>query len=109
MGTEETVVRSNCPVCGTVDLPADAVTVFVTADHTGPRYRYTCPSCYGIVEKPTTPRAVPMLRTAGARIVCVPAEPAPETSGQLDLADLAAFSRALAQVDDLARAAAQQH
>jgi predicted RNA-binding Zn-ribbon protein involved in translation (DUF1610 family) len=112
MHSDETVVRSTCPACGTVDVPPEAVTVLVAAEDVDPLYRYTCPQCFGIVEKPTSPRAVPMLQSAGARIVLVPAEVA-ERAGSLhgDViadADVDAFLAELGTSDDLARLAAGQ-
>lgn len=109
MSSDETVVRSTCPACGTVDVAPEAVTVLVAGEDVDPLYRYTCPGCYGIVEKPTSARAVPMLRSAGARVVLVPAEIA-ERSRQhgelLDTGDLTEFLAALGESDDLARLAA---
>jgi hypothetical protein len=114
VNTDETVVRSSCPTCGTVDVPADQVTVLVTA--TAPRdghvadpvYRYICPSCLNVVQKPTSPKAVPMLRGAGATIVLVPAEVTERcgVSGPaIDHEDLLDLVRALDSADDLARLA----
>lgn len=100
---DETVVRSTCPSCGTVDLPADAVTVFITADGE-PRYRYACPQCYATVDKPTTAQAITLLEDAGAHVVLVPAEAAEGTPATRDFDDddLIAFARALAATDDIA-------
>ncbi|HEX7353309.1 MAG TPA: hypothetical protein VF288_00565 [Mycobacteriales bacterium] len=107
--SDETVVRSTCPACGTVDVSPEDVTVLVAGEHIDPLYRYTCPGCYAVVEKPTSARAVPMLADAGAQIVLVPAEFA-ERSGRRDAAladdDLSAFVAALGSSDDLARLAA---
>jgi hypothetical protein len=62
------------------------------------------------VDKPTSAHAVEMLRSAGARLVYVPAEviEQPLSADRLDLADLAAFTTALSQVDDLASVAARR-
>lgn len=112
VNSDETVVRSSCPTCGTVDVAADTVTVLVTTASAGgttdPVYRYTCPSCLTVVQKPTSPKAVPLLRGAGARVVLVPAEIAERTPGTapaLDHEDLLDFVRALESADDLARLA----
>ena len=109
VSSDETVVRSTCPTCGTVDVAADAVTLFVTGPDSDPTYCYTCPQCFGHVEKPTSSRAISMLRSAGARVVLVPAE-VTERAGdvraarqELDDDDLLAFMRELAATDDLAR------
>lgn len=106
MSSDETVVRSTCPACGTVDVAPEAVTVLVTGEGSDPIYRYTCPQCYALVEKPTSARAVPMLQSAGAHVVLVPAEIA-ERAGRtgevLADADLSAFLAALGSSDDLAR------
>ena len=122
--SDDTVVRSTCPGCGTVDLPADQVTLLVAGDGAAPRYRFTCPSCHDMVDKPTTSRAAAMLRLAGARLVVTPGEPGPPGAGpagspgggqagtagagRLDLDDLAAFAAQLAAVEDIAAAAARR-
>ncbi|MGH3743888.1 MAG: hypothetical protein ACRDTP_03400 [Mycobacteriales bacterium] len=109
MSSDETVVRSTCPACGTVDVPPDAVTVLVAGEDVDPLYRYTCPQCYAVVEKPTSARAVPMLQSAGARVVLVPAEFAERAGRQGEALaddDLSAFLTALGSSDDLARLAA---
>lgn len=111
---DETVVRSSCPECGTVDVPAESVTVLVSArfDAPGgadPVYRYTCPGCVSEIEKPTSAKAVPLLRGAGARIVVVPAEVIERwavAAPALDAADLLELARALEGTDDLAALAA---
>ncbi len=74
-----------------------------------PRYRYTCPDCLDLIIKPTTERAVSMLRTAGARLVLVPAEVVEhDPAGRpLDESDLASFTRALQDSDNLAALAAR--
>lgn len=110
MNFDETVVRSSCPECGTVDMPAESVTVLVSAlfDAPGgpdPVYRYTCPGCVSVVEKPTSAKAVPLLRGAGARVVVVPAEVIERWSMSapaLDAEDLLELARALAATDELA-------
>ena len=105
--SEETVVRSSCVACGTVDLPADAVTVLLPADGGIPRYRFACPGCASSIDKPTSHQAVLMLRNAGAVIVVVPAEVTERFSpgAALTADDLIDFGRALASSDDLARLA----
>jgi hypothetical protein len=112
VSSDETVVRSTCPTCGTVDVPADAVTVLVTgsieAPTSDPVYRYVCPVCAVVVQKPTASIAVAMLRSAGSTVVVVPAEVterAPDTRPRLDQDDLGELCRALDGVDDLARLA----
>ncbi len=109
VSSEETIVRSTCPSCGTVEVPATQVTVLVSTTACDPLYRYSCPSCDGLVEKPTSVKAVPLLRGAGATIILVPAEVA-ERAGSyapaLDHEDLREFGRALADADELAQLAA---
>jgi hypothetical protein len=104
---EETVVRSSCVACGTVDMPADAVTVLLPAGGGTPRYRFACPGCAASVDKPTSHQAVLMLRNAGAVIVIVPAEVTERCAPGAALTndDLIDFARALADSDDLARLA----
>jgi len=72
------------------------------------RYRYTCPDCLDLIIKPTTDRAVSMLRTAGARLVLVPAEVVEHdpAARALNDNDLAAFTQALQDSDNLADLAA---
>jgi len=110
VSNDETVVRSTCPACGTVDVAASEVTVLGhPADE--PRYRYTCPQCYDVILKPTSEQAVSMLRLAGAQIFLIPAEIAERdpAARALDADDLLAFSRALERTDELARLAADGH
>lgn len=110
MNSDETVVRSSCPECGTVDVPAESVTVLIAAGvgalgAPDPVYRYTCPSCCASVQKPTSQKAVPLLRGAGAHVVVVPAEVIERwavVAAALDHEDLLDFTRALDGTDELA-------
>lgn len=114
---DDTLVRSVCPDCGTVELPATQVTVLLTYDGTPPRYRYTCPSCAQLVEKLTSQRAVSMLHGVGAHMVFVPAaQQSPvrdesfhadsrPTAAAITTREIRAFRRALDQVGDIAAAA----
>lgn len=108
MQSDETVVRSTCPTCGTVDVAPSEVTVLITSEDVDPQYRYTCPGCAGVVQKPTSARAIPMLRSAGATVIYVPAE-VTERAGTAAAAltedDVDAFCYALEGSDDLARLA----
>lgn len=61
-----TTIRTVCtsPDCGSVDVSADEVDVDIE-EH---RYRFTCPSCLSIIEKPTDPKIEALLITAGCRV-----------------------------------------
>lgn len=101
---DETVVRSSCWSCGTIDLAIDAVTVYLIAGHGEPTYGFHCPRCLAAIRKSTTPEAVALLVAAGVGVVEVPAEAAEDKRGApLTTDDLIDLGRALEATDELAR------
>ncbi|MHB8342251.1 MAG: hypothetical protein ACYDB7_13950 [Mycobacteriales bacterium] len=104
---DETVVRSSCWSCGTIDLAVDAVTVYVVPGSADPTYGFHCPRCLAAVRKSTTAEAVALLVAAGVGVVEVPPEAAEDKRGApLTTDDLIDLGRALTASDDLARFAA---
>jgi predicted RNA-binding Zn-ribbon protein involved in translation (DUF1610 family) len=85
-----TRIRATCPSCGEVELlPADVLLRRVTdADgdvSVGSCYRFSCPDCTELVEKPADERIVSLLTTGGVEVeeVGVPVDsrpPHPEAS-----------------------------
>jgi hypothetical protein len=106
---QETVVRSSCLRCGTVDLSALDVTVYAVSG-AEPTYSFHCPRCRALVRKSTTIQAMRLLAGAGSTVVDLPAAategspPAPATGPTEPLTDddLIALGRALAGTDTLA-------
>ena len=108
MNRTDTVVRASCPDCGTVDLPAAEVTVYLPTGAAEPCYRYLCPHCEAMVEKRLAAVAVDLLERAGAAVVRLPQEQLAAPAMQVDAIspdDVRAFLRALSRTDDVAAAA----
>ncbi|MPY92391.1 MAG: hypothetical protein GEV08_04760 [Acidimicrobiia bacterium] len=122
-------VRVTCPSCGAVDVERDTMSAHVTLGSMTCSYRFPCPSCAGLVERPCPPSTVDMLVDCGVSLVVTApgrgdrASDTPggsdtpgrsDTTGQatapapaaapLDSSDLARFQALLA--DDAALAAA---
>lgn len=101
---EETVVRSSCITCGTIDLSIEDVTLYLVSGTREPTYGFQCPQCLRIIRKSTTTEAVALLVAAGVRVVEVPPEARePHAGDPLTEGDLVALSQALADNDMLAR------
>jgi hypothetical protein len=60
-----TVIRTNCPRCGEVDLGPKQVTLAIASGGQGSTYAFTCPGCDEIVEKPADRKTVAILVSAG--------------------------------------------
>lgn len=68
-----TRIRASCPDCGEVDLRPDEVVLrIVRADDgdvaDGSLYRFSCPDCDGVVEKPADERIAQLLATGGVEV-----------------------------------------
>ncbi len=68
-----TRIRASCPDCGEVDLrPEQVVLQLVRADDgdvtDGSTYRFSCPDCDGVVEKPADERIAQLLATGGVEV-----------------------------------------
>jgi hypothetical protein len=62
-----TTVRAQCPACGDVQLQINDLTVRVCSDDTTPgAYRFRCPGCAEMVNRPASPRIIDLLVSAGA-------------------------------------------
>lgn len=98
-----TRIRATCPSCGEVELrPDDVVLRRVLTDDgdvaDGSSYRFSCPDCDVLIEKPADDRVASLLTTGGVPTEDVPAlrplPPHPETPrggaalGYDDLLDL---------------------
>ncbi len=101
--SDETVVRSSCLACGTVDLPVEAVTLYLVPGRTEPTYGFRCPRCFVHIRKSTSRQALALLVAAGVATVEVPAEAVePHLGDPLTTDDLIDLGRALAATDNLA-------
>lgn len=69
-------IRANCATCGDVELSTGEVQVQVCASTRQSSYAFMCPRCRLLVNKPTEPRVVDLLVSAGVRLVTweLPAE-----------------------------------
>ncbi|MEX1165011.1 MAG: hypothetical protein WEB03_15680 [Nitriliruptor sp.] len=68
-----TRIRATCPSCGEVELrPGDVVLRRVTDEigevSSGSCYRFSCPDCTELVEKPADERIVSLLATGGVPV-----------------------------------------
>jgi len=64
--TGMTTVRAQCPTCHDVQLGIDDLTVRVCADDSSGSYRFMCPTCDQVVDRPASGRIVELLLSAGA-------------------------------------------
>lgn len=68
-----TRIRATCPSCGEVELrPVDVVLHLVRSDDgevtDGSHYRFSCPDCTELVEKPADDRIAQLLTTGGVPV-----------------------------------------
>jgi predicted RNA-binding Zn-ribbon protein involved in translation (DUF1610 family) len=73
-----TRIRATCPACGEIELvPSDLLLRrIVDADGEvteGSCYRFSCPECAGVVEKPADARVAQLLVTGGVPVETLPA------------------------------------
>lgn len=78
-----TRIRATCPGCGEVELrPLDVVLHVVRAEDgevsDGSHYRFSCPDCAELVEKPADERIAQLLTTGGVPVE----EPAPPVAAE---------------------------
>jgi len=102
-----TTIRTNCPQCGEVDMGPEAI-LLCMKDRVGEgSYRFSCPECRGMVEKPADHKIVALLLSAGvgfvddaqAELELEAAEPDPDDWPPFTVDDVLAF-RALLNDDD---------
>jgi len=104
-----TRIRATCPHCGEVDLRPDDVSLHIvrspgdddTEVREGSAYRFECPSCETVIEKPADARIARLLTTGGvtvevedadAQIVALPEHPElPNGGPNFSLNDLIDF------------------
>lgn len=65
-----TRIRATCPTCGEIELRPDDVVLHRILDGTGELlagtcYRFSCPDCAGVVEKPADDRVAGLLTSGG--------------------------------------------
>lgn len=65
-----TRIRATCPTCGEVDLRPDDVVLHRVVDGRGALlagtcYRFSCPDCASVVEKPADDRVAGLLTSGG--------------------------------------------
>ena len=74
MDEGETLCRTVCPTCGTVDVRPQDMLILKTFTH----FEFLCPTCQATITKPLNLRILKALRTVG-----VPEEPSviPEYTG----------------------------
>jgi predicted RNA-binding Zn-ribbon protein involved in translation (DUF1610 family) len=112
-----TRVRATCPSCGEMDLPASEVVLRRSCDVDGrvladSSYRFRCPGCADVVEKPADERVVDLLITGGVPIEDVGAvrrglhPEMPDDGPAFTLDDLLDLHIALAEPDWFDRLAA---
>ncbi len=60
-------VRANCETCGTVFVPAAAITVRLAPGEIEGNYEFCCPSCMTLVVRVTSPDTAGLLLKNGSR------------------------------------------
>lgn len=104
-----TTVLSTCPICGDVRVPArDVVLTEYTNRPEASSYRFTCPQCGDLVQKPAQDWVVNALKNAAVvhRSLRIPAEAFEAHRGPaITLDDVLDLALQLEKVDDLARLA----
>jgi hypothetical protein len=81
-----TVIRTNCPRCGEIDLEPGDVTLTIASGGQGSSYAFACPGCDDIVEKPADRKTVAILISAGVDPgIADPHEAEPATDGLDDV------------------------
>jgi hypothetical protein len=76
-------IRANCPTCGRVDMPADAISLEVVDDGDRGHYAFRCPDCGAEVVRPADRKVVALLLAAGASSNAVQDAPAEATAPSL--------------------------
>ena len=73
--TDMATIRTNCPTCGQVDLPAEEISLEVAAGGDRGRYAFTCPDCRTDITRAADGKAVSLLLAAGATSDAAAPEP----------------------------------
>lgn len=60
-------IKAVCHECGEVHLTADEIELRIRGTSQGDTYRFSCPVCGGIVEKPADDQAVRLLLSGGVK------------------------------------------
>src|SRR4051812_1512414 len=71
-GAMDTVVRTSCPICGDIDVPAAAVTVFPDVNAELNVCAFDCPKCKSAIAIEATGDIVRLLLSAGAQVGSLP-------------------------------------
>lgn len=101
-----TTIKASCPVCGDVELTADAVTVWVGLQGARSHFDFTCPECHDLVKSPADDWHTALLLWANAPARRIPGEVSEEHhGGPLTYDDYLDFCLDLAEIDLLAAVA----
>ena len=95
-------IKATCQACGEVNLAADDILLRIGAGSAGNTYRFTCPECRVLVEKPADERVVRLLVSGGVvpQMVEVPDEALEQHDGPpINHDDILSFHELL-QADD---------
>jgi hypothetical protein len=64
-----TTIRTTCPTCGLVDMPADEISLRMDEDGERGAYAFTCPTCLTEVDKTASRKTMALLIAAGVEPV----------------------------------------
>lgn len=64
-----TTIRTTCPTCGLVDMPADQISLHMDEDGDRGAYAFTCPDCLTEVSKTASRKTMALLIAAGVEPV----------------------------------------
>ena len=62
-----TTIRATCPSCGEVELTPDDIELRVCAQPDASHYRFECPLCAEMIQKPADDRVVQLLISGGVQ------------------------------------------
>lgn len=60
-----TSIRAKCPSCGVVDLPAEDISLHLHPSGARGAFRFICPECTTVVDRPASRKTVALLIAAG--------------------------------------------
>lgn len=63
-----TSIRAKCPSCGVVDLPAEDIALDLHPSGARGAFRFICPECTTVVDRPASRKTVALLLAAGVPV-----------------------------------------
>jgi predicted RNA-binding Zn-ribbon protein involved in translation (DUF1610 family) len=63
-----TTIRTTCPRCGEVDMSPESILLSIRDRAGEGSYRFSCPTCMDMIEKPADRKVVALLLSAGVEL-----------------------------------------